>query len=355
VIRVEALTASHGASFDAFVEAHPLGSVFHTRDWIENACASVGAEPRTLVAWDVERGAIVGALPLALLWSAMRGRRLLSIPFCRYLPPLGDSPATVAALTERAAQVARDERCAFLELRSGPLPELPLNAEARTFFDNWSIDLSGGEEACWSRLHARGTRRAIRFARGHGVEVRRTSGREGFAILARLDGATRRRQGVPRHPPAFIRGLDQRFEASGRTLLLIAFANGEPIAAELALRHGRTWHGILGVDAGREARSRRASTLLVWEAIRHAIADGASRFDLGPAHRANLGLADFKRHFGATATPAGVVTLTLDATARAPDDEHLDRPAIRLARRTLAALPDSMHRMVSQLLAREVA
>ncbi|MBK7975803.1 MAG: GNAT family N-acetyltransferase [Deltaproteobacteria bacterium] len=176
---------------------------------------------------------------------------------------------------------------------------------------------------------------------------------EGYRILARLDRLTRRRQGVPSHPRSFVLGLGERFEPGGRALLLLAIRDGEPIAAELALRHGATWHGILGVDAGEPARHSRASALLIWEAMRHAIRSGASRFDLGPAHRANLGLTAFKRRFGATPAPADTVTFALSGAA--PDEANIDRPWIRVARGTLRPLPAPLHDAVSPILAREVA
>lgn len=352
-MRITSLDAASGPAYDAFVDAHPRGSVFHTRAWLENVCRALGAEPHTLVAWDGDDP--VGALPLARLVSPLRGTRLLSLPFCRYLPPLAADAATELELVNEAVAMGRRLDCRFVELRTGPLASdaLPDGAESQCFFDNWTIDLTAGETECWQRLHARGTRRAVRFAARGGVAVHEISTPEGYRILARLDRLTRRRQGVPSHPRPFVLGLGERFEPAGRALLLLAVRDGEPVAAELALRHGDTWHGILGVDAGAASRGSRASTLLVWEAMRHAIRAGATRFDLGPAHRANLGLSAFKRRFGATAAPADTVTIALSGAA--PDEAAIDRPWIRLARGTLRRLPPPLHDAVSPLLAREVA
>ncbi len=351
MIRIASLDDAGGPAYDAFVDAHPRGSVFHTRVWVENVCRALHAEAHTLVAW---RGRdVAGVLPLVRLVSPLRGVRLLSVPYCRYLPPLADGPAAEGELVDAAVALGRRLACRFVELRTGPLATLPDGAEAQRFFDTWCVDLTSGEDACWHHLHARGTRRAVRFAERSGVSVREVSTPEGYRILARLDRITRRRQGVPSHPRELVLGLGERFEPIGRALLLLAIRDGEPIAAELALRHGTTWHGILGVDAGPASRGTRASTLLLWEAMRHAIRGGATRFDLGPAHRANLGLTAFKRRFGAVASPADTVTIAL--TGQAPDEAVLDRPWIRLARGTLRRLPPPLHDAVSPLLAREVA
>ncbi|MFN7951566.1 MAG: GNAT family N-acetyltransferase [bacterium] len=351
MIRVALLDPTLHAAFDAYVADHPHASVFHTRAWLDNACAALAAEPRTFVACDGD--AVVGALPAARLASPLGGARLVSIPFCRYLPVLASDADTVSALVETARRDARALGCRYLELRSGPLASAPAGAVSRHHFDNWSIDLAGGEAACWARLHPRSTRRAIRFAERHGVEVRRVSTPEGYRILTGLDAMTRRRQGVPRHPAAFLRGLGERFEPSDQALLLIAVRDGEAVAAELALRHRSTWHGILGVDGRAGTTTWRASTLLLWEAIRHAIRTGAERFDLGPAHRGNAGLTAFKRRFGALATPAD--TLTFALAGRARDAARIDAPWIRAARWALRTLPPPLHGAVSPLLVAEVA
>ncbi len=351
MIAVTRLDSADHAELDAYVDSHAASSVFHTRAWLENACAALGAEPHTWVAR--AGGVIVGALPTARLASRLGGERLVSVPFCRYLPILAESPAAEAALVDAAIHDARRLGYRYVELRSGPLVAMPLGAAARHHFDAWSVDLAGGEAACWTRLHPRSTRRAIRFARRHCVEVHRIATPEGYRILTALDGMTRRRQGVPRHPEAFVRGLGERFEPEGKALLLVAVRGGQAIAAELALRHRSTWHGILGVDRRAAAGGPRANTLLVWEAIRHALREGASRFDLGPAHRANAGLTAFKRHFGAVPVPAH--TITIPITGAAPDAGRLDAPWIRAARWALRTMPPPVHGALSPLLVSEVA
>ncbi len=351
MIDVARLTPSDHADFDAFVDAHAASSVFHTRAWLENACAALGAEPRTWVAR--AGGAIVGVLPAARLVSPLGGARVVSVPFCRFLPILAASPAAEAALIDAAIRDARTLGCRYLELRSGAVTTLPPEASSHRHFDAWSVDLADGEAACWARLHPRSTRRAIRFARRHAVEVHRIATPEGYKILTALDGLTRRRQGVPRHPAAFVRGLGERFEPEGKALLLVAVRDGQAIAAELALRHRSTWHGILGVDRRAAAGGPRANTLLIWEAIRHALSEGAERFDLGPAHRANVGLTDFKRHFGAVAVPAHTITIPIQGVA--PDVGRLDAPWIRAARWALRTMPPPLHGALSPLLVSEVA
>jgi lipid II:glycine glycyltransferase (peptidoglycan interpeptide bridge formation enzyme) len=156
------------------------------------------------------------------------------------------------------------------------------------------VDLDAGEAAAWGDLRSKWRQYVGKAERG-GVAV--TEGERGdlpafHAILA----ATAERTGFFHRSLASYEAVWDAFRPSGAASLLLARSpGGEPVAALLLVRCGSRVSEPYGgmTDAGAESR---ANYLLKWHAIRRAIADGASTYDMwGLAHP---GIEQFKAGFG---------------------------------------------------------
>jgi hypothetical protein len=84
--------------------------------------------------------------------------------------------------------------------------------------------------------------------------------------------------------------------------LLLAWANGVPIAGAVFLRAARTVVYKYGASDERGWRLR-PNNLLMAEAIGRSVKDGFSRFDFGRTDFADAGLRSFKLGWGATERP----------------------------------------------------
>jgi FemAB-related protein (PEP-CTERM system-associated) len=102
-------------AWDAFVEAHPLGTFFHRAAWrtvIEKAFGH-----RTHYAYTERDGAITGVLPLARIKTLLFGDTLISVPFCVYGGPLSVDAASAAALLAHAGMLLKKTGASAVEFR----------------------------------------------------------------------------------------------------------------------------------------------------------------------------------------------------------------------------------------------
>src|SRR5207249_125136 len=93
------------------------GSPFHLMAWQQMIRDTFGHRPVHLIA-RTETGSLAGVLPLFLIRSRIFGRLLVSTPLAAYGGILADSAAVSQQLFDRAAEIAKDLRVQFLELRN---------------------------------------------------------------------------------------------------------------------------------------------------------------------------------------------------------------------------------------------
>jgi hypothetical protein len=100
-----------------------------------------------------------------------------------------------------------------------------------------------------------------------------------------------------------VAAVGERVIGTGHGVVAVAETTaGEPVAAAVLLAWNRTvilkW---LASDAARW--DLRASHVLMWEAVRWAVAGGARAYDLGKSEAGQRGLHQFKEGFGAERLP----------------------------------------------------
>lgn len=137
------------------------------------------------------------------------------------------------------------------------------------------VDLTASEDEILGRMHQK-TRYNIGLASRRGVTIRPWDDLDGFAAMMKTT-AVRDRFGA--HAPSYYRRAYELFHGSGECELLVAEAEGIPLAALMAFaRARRAWY-FFGASSDRE-RQRMPTYLLQWEAMRWARARGCSQYDL---------------------------------------------------------------------------
>lgn len=101
--------------YDAYVAAHPDGTLFHQLDWRAALIDSAAGEPFYLMVMAGHR--VAGVLPL-LEHTSGQGRVLESLPHTPVAGVLADDAHTARVLLERAARLAQRRGVAALVLRS---------------------------------------------------------------------------------------------------------------------------------------------------------------------------------------------------------------------------------------------
>ncbi|MDP9345202.1 MAG: GNAT family N-acetyltransferase [Actinomycetota bacterium] len=278
------------------VAGHPDAIPFHEPGWIEAVAGCYGFRGFVLAVPDQGSGLAAG-LPVVELCGPFGSRRWEALPFSDTCPPLVRRPGAEHVLSAgllSAASAAGVERVAV----RAPLPGL---APRRVAVEH-VLDLTPGEAAVLAGFSS-SARRGVRKARREGVTVRSaTTEDELVRAFYSLHLQTRKRLGVPVQPRRFFRLLWRHVIEPGGGELLLARANGRPVAGMVLLRTGRTVVYKYGASDAR-ALPLRPNNLLFAEAIAAAARAGYGRFDFGRSDDEDTGLRAFKAAWGAPETP----------------------------------------------------
>jgi CelD/BcsL family acetyltransferase involved in cellulose biosynthesis len=274
---------------------------FHHPAWagLLADCYSRGTFVAALVRED---GTVAAALPLVEA-RRIRSRRWSSLPYTDACAPLGrdrDVVRLLGALEEERAA----EGVATLEIRAGVAIE-EARLATRGVLHRLALDEAPAAVAASFTSNAR---RSVARAEREGIVVRDGVRADLLGSFYRLHLETRRRQGVPIQPRRFFELLWERMLEPGLGFLLVAEAEGEPVAAAVFLAWNRTLVYKFGASDSRSWPLRPNHALFA-HAIRRGCEGGYSVFDLGRTDGTNQGLRTFKSSWGATETPLVYSTL----------------------------------------------
>ena len=278
-----------------FVDATPGASVFAHPAWLELLARCYRYKFSALCATGDDGEFVVG-MPLARVESRLTGRRLVSLPFSDFCPPVRAADAGPEADLRLADALADLRRSTGLKVEIHDAFPLVDGAHVVSRFLLHRLELESDADAVLRRA-SKSQKSSRTKARREGVTTRVGTDRAALDTFYGLHLRTRRRLGVPTQPRRFIRAFEQLF-ARGLGYVLIAEYQGQPIAAAVFLTFGDTTVYKYGASDERHL-GLRPNNLVLAEAIRTACESGHTIFDFGRTDAANAGLAAFKRSFGA--------------------------------------------------------
>ncbi len=322
-LAIRPLDAGNATAWDAFVADHPRATFFHRAGWARAIEQGFGHKTHFLLA---ERdGAVAGVLPLGAVKTRLFGHTLISVPFCVYGGPLGDEPATEAALLAEAERIMRETAAPVLELRLlHDLDPAAFEADAWPARDDLYVTFrkrfTASDEANLKAI-PRKQRAMVRkgIERGLTSEVSRD-----VAALHRIYAESVRNLGTPVFPRRWFQALMDGF---GNDAEIVTIRDrGTPVAAVMNFTFRDE---ILPYYGGGTATARHtyANDFMYWEVMRRAAARGLSLFDFGRSKR-GTGAFAFKKNWGFEPTPI-VHRYRLAAGAEIPDLNPLN-PKYRL-------------------------
>jgi CelD/BcsL family acetyltransferase involved in cellulose biosynthesis len=286
-------------AWSRLVEHDPHALPFHHPAWARTLAECYGFPSFGLGLVGADGHVIAGA-PVVETRSPLGRRRWISLPFTDFCPPLvgGDRPSQVPF--ESAIEAAMEEGgVTSVELRGAPAGRSAFEIDSGL---RHVLELDADAETVSRRFNAK-VRNAIRQAQQSGVVVGRAEREKDLSrVFYELHLATRRRLGVPVQPRRYFSQLWQRIVEPGLGFVLLARANGRPVAGAVFL----AWNGTVvykysASDA--TALRLRPNNAIIWHAIQTACEDGYSRLDFGRSDHGDEGLSRFKRHWGAKEMP----------------------------------------------------
>ncbi|MCS6882549.1 MAG: peptidoglycan bridge formation glycyltransferase FemA/FemB family protein [Oscillochloridaceae bacterium] len=269
-------------TWNAFVDAHPQGSLLQHGAW---------GELKTGSGWRARRIAVLGADgdPIAGALLLIRARYGLSVAYTPRGPLFSGDPVVDRLLLDGLERVARRARAVLLRLEPNLLEDDPAADALHTWLllqglqpvqtiqprSSIHIDLRPSEERLLTAC-SKGHRADIRRAERHGVVVRSGDVTDLPVFFVLMQGTGKRAQfGV--HSEAYYRAAWRLFQP--RSCLLIAEVEGQAAAAHLIFADARAGRYLYS-GANEVGLRSGANHLLTWHAMRWARAQGCTCYDL---------------------------------------------------------------------------
>ena len=276
--------ASECARIDAFVHAHPGGTVFHRPQWSRAVQRGCGQRAHYLVLEQDDR--IAGLLPLTEIRSRLFGNALVSVGFGTGGGVLAQSETVERQLAEAGWALAEALGCPTLELRGGHLPAAWTRSEG--VYANFARLLPADAAALLASIPKRQRAEVVRAQR-FGVTC--SAGRDARHRDAhfRAYSESVRNLGTPIFPKAlFDAMLDEFGDAAD---IVVAWKDGRPLSSLLNVYYRGVCMPFWGGGTA-EARRWKANDLIYFDVMERAIARGCTGADFG---RSKVGTGAWQR------------------------------------------------------------
>lgn len=290
-------------AWDAFVEGHPLGQIYHLSGWkriLEDNFKHI--KGFCLVLREGDGREIRAGMPVYKVSSWMTGRRLVSMPFATLSDPLVSDAEQADILMNEVIRLSGRLRCPRVEIRTvqaHPFIKSGQFGQSRYFVHHF-LRLDKDLDSIRSGFHRTCVRQRIAKAEKSDIELRWGHDESALKEFYRLLILTRKRNSLPAQPYSFIKSLWDVFFPAKQLSIMLALKNGVAIAALMLLKHGDRVSAEFAVsDESFNAIS--PMHLLFWQAIRTSREEGYKIFDFGRTSPRNKSLMDFKNRWGTQA------------------------------------------------------
>jgi peptidoglycan pentaglycine glycine transferase (the first glycine) len=272
--------------WDAFVAAHPHGSILQTTSW-SRLKGRFGWTPRRI--WVRRENQLVAGAQVLFRSAA------LGMVHIGYIPhgPLVDwrDDEQVAVLLNQLDFAAYEHRAGLVKIEPMLWQEEMPPQEWQALCDRHNlvapgdtiqpprtmvVDLRPGEEQILQAMKQK-TRYNIRLAERKGVVVREGTATD-LPIFNGLMAITAERDSFGVHQPDYYRTAYELFAPDNAALFLAEYER-TPLAAIMVFTHGSRAAYFYGASSN-EQRQRMPAYALQWEAMRWAKARGCTEYDL---------------------------------------------------------------------------
>jgi FemAB-related protein (PEP-CTERM system-associated) len=331
----------NAAEWDAHIATHRQATAYHQWGWRVVFREAFGHASQYLIAR--RHGRVTGGLPLVEFRSRLFGAFAVSLPFVNYGGIVADDEATAAALVSEAVGWARTSGMSYIELRHLSVRAAPWPTR-RHKVAMW-LALEQDDAAQWAALD-RKVRNQVRKAEKTGLATA-VGGSECLEDFYRVFSRNMRDLGTPVYDRRFFASMLRTFPDSTRVFVIRL--GRLPVAASITVR----WRDTVEVpwaSSLREHCDKSPNMLLYWTMLRHAIAEGASRFDFGRS-TPDEGTFHFKRQWGAVPQPLVWEYAGLDG---AVPDHSPKNPKFRLAISLWQRLPVALANVIGPAVVRNI-
>lgn len=289
---------------DAFVHAHPRGTLFHESRWRRVVNRVFGHLGRDILAR--RDGRLVGVLPMMRVSALPTGANLVSMPYAVYGGPLGEDLGVEQALVDRAVEEARRLGVGRMEFRSreklgdvlGATEQARARFQGSNLYHTFIRDLPDSPEEVLAGMPKKARAEARKARNKHGLEL--VEGRWYVDDLYRMFVDNKRQLGSPALPAEMFR---QVLSYLGPDVFVhLVRREREPLAAVMSFAFEDTLIAYYSGTRPGVDRTYSASNFMYMALQEWAVEHGFGRFDFCRS-RGDSGAFQFKVHQGFEPAP----------------------------------------------------
>ncbi len=288
-MEIVSLTPDLHERWNAFVDAHPQGRIYHRTEWKEITEQVFGKEGIYRLVKDGED--IVAVLPLVRFHTFLTGKQLISLPYVNYGGPLWINEPAKDLILKEIERIRKETASQAVEIRydqSEAFP-YPVKTNKVTFW----LDLPEDAEILWKGFKAK-LRSQIRrpmkeemYARQGGLELLD----DFYYVFCR----NMRHLGTPVYSKGVFRSILKQLPE--RAFLSVVYSKeGQPVAGAFLLGYKNTLE-IPWASSLRQYNRFSPNMLLYWSVLKTAVEKGYSVFDFGRGTKEG-GTYRFKKQWG---------------------------------------------------------
>jgi len=345
---VQCLSPDHEAKWDAFVDSHPLGLVYHLSAWkrvLEEAFPHISG--RFLALRKNGSESIAAGLPVYRVRSWLLGNRIVSIPFASFCNPLVSNDSQLERLLSEVIEEYHRDGNDKLEIRmtdsSGRLSYPPLSRLAR--YKHNFLPLGDDPDELFAGFSKTSICQRVNKAKRAGVVIEEVEDEKGLRVCHSILAQLRQRISLPAIPFAFFAAMKRHLWPE-HMMAYLALQNGKPVACHLVLKYKDLW--ISEYSASADSATSGVNQLIYWDSIRRAIAAGAKSFSFGRTSATNVGLLSYKRRWNTIEEDVTEHVLTRKGAADATAAEILGRREMQFFKVMLRKCPLTLNRIIGE-------
>ena len=264
--------------------------------WLSVLRRGLRHEPFLLLA--MQDGRPVGSLPLALVRSLLFGRFLVSLPYVNLAGVVAENTEAMAALIDRAVELADELDVQYLELRHETLLKHPSLNHYSTTKVNMRLKLPETVEKLWKQFPAK-ARNQVRKGEKQQFTVH-WGGEPLLADFYDVFSRNMRDLGTPVFGRRLFEAILSEFPETAE--LCVVRAESRPVAGAL-LVHGQGTTEVPSASSLRAFGSLNANDWMYWQLMQRAVARGQRTFDFGRTTMDSSTYV-FKKKWGSKPVPA---------------------------------------------------
>jgi FemAB-related protein (PEP-CTERM system-associated) len=281
------MTPADAEAWDAYVQAHAGGTVFHSTAWLEILQRSYNRPYHHLAV--KQDGKIRGLVSLYRVRGLSGKKSLYSLPFTAYGGILSDGAEVSRQLHDECLALAKREDAGMVHLRntvaSGlELPGTDLNVQ-------FTKALPQTEEACLESIPRKSRATVRKSMLNHGLSYEVNGDWE---LLWELSAVNLKKLGTPAFPKKFFRVIMERM--GEKADILFVKYQGRAVCGVMTFYFKDVCNPYFSGALG-EFNFTGANNYMYYALMLHGLKRGCKEFDFGKSRRGS-GSFDFKRNMG---------------------------------------------------------